>query len=123
MRIIRSVATAVALGLVTRLGGAQSLPSVPSIPSGASAAAPAAVAKHAPSIETMYKQIGLVTHAAKGRTLDQQKVDGKECYETAKSQTGFDPLSAKTLSPTSPAVAPFKKAAGSCFKSRGYTLK
>jgi hypothetical protein len=124
MGIMRRAAVAVGmLGLVARVGAAQALP-VP--------------ATHkAPSIETMYKQLGLVAHAAKGQTLDQQKIDGRECYEAAKSQTGFDPLVAKSLNATAVAaqaasaaaskpsqqVNTFKKAAGSCLQARGYTLK
>src|SRR5947207_15779877 len=118
MGIMRRAAVAVGmLGLLARVGAAQALP------------APAT--HHAPSIETMYKQLGLVAHAAKGQTLDQQKIDGRECYDAAKSKTGFDPLVTKSLNatalaaqaanaaaskPTQQANA-FKNAAGSCLKS------
>lgn len=124
MGITRRAAVAVGmLGLVARVGAAQALP-VPAT-------------HHTPSIETMYKQLGLVAHAAKGQTVDQQKIDGRECYEAAKSKTGFDPLVAKSLNATAVAaqaasaaaskpsqqVNAFKKAAGSCLQGRGYTLK
>src|SRR6185312_12576278 len=50
-------------------------------------------------------QLGLVAHAAKGQTVDQQKVDAKECYDVAKSQTGFDPLTAPPVDPAAAAAA------------------
>lgn len=127
MRIMRRVAVAAGMvGLMTRIGAAQSLPSLP-VPT----------AHHAASIETMYKQMGLVAHAAKGQTVDQQKIDGRECFNTAKSQTGFDPMTATSLNPTAVAaqaatvagtkptqqVNAFKKAAGGCLQSKGYTVK
>ena len=126
MGIMRRAAVAAGmLGLVARVGAAQALPSLPS------------TAQHASSIETRYKQLGMVVHAAKGQTLDQQKIDGRECYDAAKSQTGFDPLVAKSGNATAVAaqavgaaatkpsqqVSTFKKAAGSCLKGRGYTVK
>lgn len=127
MGIMRRAAVAAGmLGLVARVGAAQALPSLP-----------AAATQHASSIETRYKQLGMVVHAAKGQTLDQQKIDGRECYDAAKSQTGLDPLVAKSGNATAVAaqavgaaatkpsqqVSAFKKAAGSCLKGRGYTVK
>src|SRR5438046_9067768 len=97
MGIMRRAAVAVGmLGLLARVGAAQALP------------APAT--HHAPSIETMYKQLGLVAHAAKGQTVDQQKIDGRECYDAAKSKTGFDPPVATSLHEKAGA-APHGKAA------------
>ena len=127
MRIMRSAAVAVGmLGLLARVGGAQALPSLPTT-----------AIPHAASIETMYKQMGLIAHAAKGQTLDQQKVDGKQCFDGAVSQTGFDPRTATKGNATAvaaqaanvAAVKPskqltaFKKSAGGCLTSRGYTVK
>jgi len=123
----RAAVAAGMLGMVARVGAAQTLPSLP-----------AAATQHASSsIETRYKQLGMVVHAAKGQTLDQQKIDGRECYDGAKSQTGFDPLAAKSGNATAIAaqavgaaatkpsqqVSAFKKSAGSCLKERGYTVK
>jgi len=127
MRIMRRAAVAAGmLSLVAGVGGAQSLPSIPTT-----------AIPHAASIETMYKQMGLIAHAAKGQTLDQQKIDGKQCFDAAVSQTGFDPRSAKTGNATAVAaqaanaaavkpskqVTAFKKSAGGCLQSRGYTVK
>jgi len=122
----RAAVAAGMLGMVARVGAAQTLPSLP-----------ATATQQASSIETRYKQLGLVVHAAKGQTLDQQKIDGRECYDGAKSQTGFDPLAAKSGNATAIAaqavgaaatkpsqqVSAFKKSAGSCLKERGYTVK
>ena len=127
MGFMRTAAVAAGmLGMMARVGAAQALPSLPST-----------ATKNASSIETRYKQLGMVVHAAKGQTLDQQKVDGRECYDAAKSQTGFDPLVAKSGNATAIAaqavgaaatkpsqqVSAFKKSAGSCLKGRGYTVK
>ena len=127
MRIMRSAAVAVGmLGLMAHIGAAQSLPSLPTT-----------AIPHAASIETMYKQMNLVAHAAKGQTLDQQKIDGRQCFDAAVSKTGFDPRAATTGNATAVAaqaanaaavkpskqVTAFKKSAGGCLESRGYTVK
>jgi hypothetical protein len=99
MRIMRSASIAtLLLGVVAGVVSAQTAATMPAT-------------HHAPSIETMYKQMGLVAHAAKGQTVDQQKIDGRECFETAKSQTGFDPLSAASVDPAAAAAAAEKQAA------------
>ena len=99
MRITRSASTAaIMLAVVARVISAQT-----------AAAAPAT--HHAPSVETMYKQMGLVAHAAKGQTVDQQKIDAHECFNVAKGQTGFDPLSAASVDPAAAAAAAEKQAA------------
>jgi len=99
MRIIRSASTAgIVLAIVARAGKAQT-----------AAAAPAT--HHAPSVETVYKQIGLVAHAAKGQTVDQQKIDAHQCFDVAKGQTGFDPLSAASVDPAAAAAAAEKQTA------------
>jgi hypothetical protein len=92
MLIIGKTATTIALlGAVTRVGDAQ--------------AAPAASTQQAPSVETVYKQLGLVAHPAKGQTQDQQKVDARECFDVAKGQSGFDPLAAPTADPAAATAA------------------
>jgi len=88
---MRSAFTAaVLLGLVARVVSAQATAAAPTAP---------------PTIETVYKQLGLVAHAAKGQTVDQQKVDAQECYDVAKSQSGFDPLKAPPVDPAAAAAA------------------
>lgn len=97
MRIMRRTAIAVALlGVVVPVVSAQT---------GGAAAATQAISQAAPTVETVYKQLGLVAHAAKGQTLDQQKVDGRECYDVAKSQSGFDPMTATAVDPAAAAAA------------------
>jgi len=88
--------TTVLLGLVARVVTAQATAAAPTTP---------------PTIETVYKQLGLVAHAAKGQTLDQQKVDAQECFEVGKSQSGFDPLAATTVDPNAAAAAATQKTA------------
>jgi len=114
------------LSVMAGVGGAQALPSLPTT-----------AIPHAASIETMYKQMGLIAHAAKGQTLDQQKIDGKQCFDTAVGATGFDPRTATSGNATALAaqaasvssvkpskqVTAFRKSAGGCLESRGYTVK
>jgi hypothetical protein len=67
------------------------------------AAAPAT--KPAPTVESVYKQLGLLVYPAKGQSAEQQKHDGQECYDWAKGQTGFDPMTAAAVDPAAAAAA------------------
>ena len=93
MRINRTASMAVMLlGVVARVGGAQG---------GAAAATP----QQAPSIESVYKNLGMLVYPAKGQNAEQQKLDQSECYAWAKGQTGFDPLTAAPVDPAAAAAA------------------
>jgi len=91
MGIMRKVAVAAGmLGLMARVGAAQ--------------AAPAPATQQTPSIETVYKQLGMLAYPAKGQSSEQQRTDETECYAWAKGQTGFDPLTT-TVDPAAAAAA------------------